>query len=125
MKRAFAALAALLSLSGSAPQDKGPIVWTKSWSEALEEAAIRNVPIYFTVHMDGCGHCIAVEKTAYPNAAVTAAAKNMVCVVGHGGAKDFPTKHGDKEIKVGGEKVRVCKIYAGITCNDHVEAFKE
>lgn len=125
MKRTLAALAALLSLSASVPQEKS-ILWTKSWAEALEEASIRNVPIYFTVHQDGCKECISVEKTAYPNAEVVSASRNMVCVVGHTGAsKDFSTNHGTKEIKVGGEKVKVCKIYPGIACSDHVEAFKE
>ena len=63
MKRALAALAALLSLSASAPQEKS-IAWTKTWAEALEEASIRNVPIYFTVHQDGCKECMSIEKTA-------------------------------------------------------------
>src|SRR5262245_38152540 len=124
MKRVLPAFAALLCLSASAPQEKS-IAWAKSWSEAMEEASIRNVPVYLTIHMDGCSICAKVEKSAYPNAEVIAVAKNMVCLVGHGGAKDFPTTHGTKEVKVVSEKVNVCKIYAGISCSDHVDVFKE
>jgi hypothetical protein len=54
-----------------------------------------------------------------------AASKNMVCVVGHAGAKGWDTTHGSKEIKQGADKVRVCKIYPNIVCSDHVDIFKE
>ena len=54
MKRAAAVLVAALSLSASAPpQEKGAILWAKTWNDALAEAAVRNVPIYFTGHKDG------------------------------------------------------------------------
>lgn len=66
-----------------------------------------------------------MERSAYPNPAVVTASKNMVCLVGHGGARDFATNHGSKDVKVGTEKVRMCKIYSGIQCADHVEIFKE
>jgi hypothetical protein len=53
MKRVAAVVFAALSLSASAPQEKGAIIWAKSWSDALAEASVRNVPIVFTVHKDG------------------------------------------------------------------------
>jgi hypothetical protein len=66
-----------------------------------------------------------VEKGTYPNPAVVTASKNFVCVVGHAGAKVWETNHGSREIKQGTDKVKVCKLYSGITCADHVEIFKE
>jgi len=54
MKRAVAVIIAALSLSASAPQDKGgAILWAKTWKDGLDEARIRNVPILFTGHKDG------------------------------------------------------------------------
>lgn len=56
MKGAIAVLAALLCLSAAPPQEKAPkpsLLWARNWTEALAEATIRNVPIYFTVHKDG------------------------------------------------------------------------
>ena len=61
-------------------------------------------------------------------AAVVTASKNMVCVVGHAGtgAKNaWETTHGMREVKKGADKVKMCKIYTGIVCSDHVEIFKE
>jgi len=49
----------------------------------------------------------------------------MVCVVGHGGAKVWDTTHGSREVKQGTEKVKMCRIYTGIVCSDHVEIFKD
>lgn len=69
-----------------------------------------------------------MERGAYLNPAVITASKNLVCVVGHAGtgrANAWDTNHGSREVKVGGEKVKMCKIYAGIVCTDHVEIFKE
>ena len=70
-----------------------------------------------------------MERTAYPNPAVVAASKNLVCVVAHAGTgakNSWDTSHGMKEIKQGTEKVKVCKIYgASLVCSDHVEIFKE
>ena len=54
-----------------------------------------------------------------------AASKNLVLVVGHAGAKVWDTTHGSREIKKGTEKFKVCKIYEGIVCEDHVEVFKD
>jgi len=65
------------------------------------------------------------EKGTYPNAAAVAASKNVVFIVGHLGAKNWDTNHGSKEIKKGAEKVKVCKIYSSITCDDHVTIGKE
>ena len=59
-------------------------------------------------------------------AAVVTASKNMVCVVGHAGtgAKNaWDTTHGMREVKKGAEKIKMCKIYTGIVCTDHVEIF--
>ena len=56
MKWAAAVLAAVLNLSASAPQagqEKPSIIWAKTWSEAVAEATVRNVPIYLTIHKDG------------------------------------------------------------------------
>lgn len=69
-----------------------------------------------------------MERTTYPNPAVVTASKNLVCVVGHAGtgAKNaWETNHGSREVKRGGEKVKMCKHYTGIVCSDHVEFFKE
>ncbi|HTF56268.1 MAG TPA: hypothetical protein VK661_03295 [Planctomycetota bacterium] len=46
-------------------------------------------------------------------------------IVGHLGAKSWTTNHGSKEITRGKEKVKVCKIYNSITCDDHVTIGKE
>ena len=54
-----------------------------------------------------------------------AASKNLVLLVGHGGAKVWETNHGSREIKQGTEKIKMCKLYDGIVCSDHVETFKE
>lgn len=126
MKRAIAGIIAVLGLSASAPQDsKNAIQWTKTWAEALTEAGARNVPIYLTIHKDACGDCLSVEKGTYPNPVVITAAKNLVCVVAHAGAKVWETNHGSTEIKQGKDKIKMCKIYAGIACADHVEVSKE
>jgi hypothetical protein len=53
MKRVATAFLGVLCLSAAPAQEKPAIVWAKSWTEALAEAAIRNVPIYYTVHKDG------------------------------------------------------------------------
>lgn len=54
MKRVVAVLVAALGVSAAAPQDsKSAISWAKTWSDAVAEATIRNVPIFFTVHKDG------------------------------------------------------------------------
>jgi hypothetical protein len=53
MKRLAFGFVALLALSASPQQEKPSMVWAKTWKEALEEAVIRNVPIYYTVHKDG------------------------------------------------------------------------
>ncbi|HEU4339531.1 MAG TPA: hypothetical protein VFS19_05645 [Planctomycetota bacterium] len=56
MKGAIAALTALLCLSAAPPQEKPAkpsLLWAKSWTDALAEATIRNVPIYLTIHKDG------------------------------------------------------------------------
>ncbi len=69
-----------------------------------------------------------MERGAYLNPAVITASKNMVCVVGHAGTgarNSWDTNHGSREVKVGSEKVKMCKIYTGIVCSDHVEIFKE
>jgi hypothetical protein len=69
-----------------------------------------------------------VERTAYPNPAVVAASKNLVCVVGHAGTgakNSWDTNHGSKEIKQGTEKIKVCKLYNSLVCSDHVEIFKD
>lgn len=65
------------------------------------------------------------EKGTYPNAAAVAASKNAVFIVGHLGAKSWETNHGSKEIKKGSDKVKVCRIYGSITCDDHVTIGKE
>jgi hypothetical protein len=52
----------------------------------------------------------------------------MVCVVGHAGTgrqNSWDTTHGSREVKQGTEKVKMCKIYTGIVCSDHVEVFKD
>lgn len=69
-----------------------------------------------------------MEKGTYPNPAVVTASKNMVCVVGHAGTgarNSWDTTHGTREVKVGTEKVKMCKFYTGLVCSDHVEIFKE
>lgn len=66
-----------------------------------------------------------MEKSTYPNPAVVTASKNIVCVVGMAGHKGWETNHGSREVKQGGEKVKMCKHYTGIVCTDHVETFKE
>jgi hypothetical protein len=48
-----------------------------------------------------------------------------VFIVGHLGAKSWDTNHGSKEILKGKEKVKVCKLYNSITCDDHVAIGKE
>lgn len=53
MKRVAAAFVAVLGLSASPPQEKPTMLWAKTWADAVEEAKIRNVPIYYTVHKDG------------------------------------------------------------------------
>jgi hypothetical protein len=53
MKRLAVAALAVLGLSASPQQEKPAMAWAKSWMEAVSEATIRNVPIYFTVHKDG------------------------------------------------------------------------
>lgn len=53
MKRVLAALLAVLGLSATSPQEKPSMAWSKTWAEALAEASVRNVPIYYTVHKDG------------------------------------------------------------------------
>lgn len=66
-----------------------------------------------------------MERGTYPNPAVVTASKNLVCVVGHGGARVWETNHGSRDVKQGTEKVKMCKLYTGITCAEHVEIFKE
>lgn len=41
--------------------------------------------------------------------------------MGHLGHKGVKTTHGSKEIKKGKDKVKVCKIYTTITCEEHIE----
>ena len=53
MTRIALGLIAVLGLSASPQQEKPTMVWAKTWKEALEEAVVRNVPIYYTVHKDG------------------------------------------------------------------------
>ena len=69
-----------------------------------------------------------MERTAYPNPAVVAASRNLVCIVGHAGTgakNSWDTNHGSKEIKQGTEKIKVCKLYNSLVCSDHVEIFKD
>jgi hypothetical protein len=66
-----------------------------------------------------------VEKSTYPNPAVVAASKNMVCVVGHAGHKGWETNHGSRDVKRGADKVKMCRHYTDIVCIDHVETFKQ
>jgi len=65
------------------------------------------------------------EKGTYPNPAAVAASKNVVFIVGHLGARGWDTTHGTKEITKGKEKVKVCKIYASLTCDEHVAIGKQ
>jgi len=54
MRRVVAVLVAALGVSASVPQEPKPAIsWAKTWSDAVAEATIRNVPIFFTVHKDG------------------------------------------------------------------------
>ena len=55
MKRLAIAVVSVLAVSASPQQEKpaSTMLWAKTWKDALEEAVIRNVPIYYTVHKDG------------------------------------------------------------------------
>ena len=49
-------------------------------------------------------------------------------MVGHAGTgrqNSWDTNHGSREVKQGTEKIKMCKIYTGIVCADHVEIFKD
>lgn len=53
MKRLAVAALAVLGLSASPQQEKPSMIWARTWIDAVSEATIRNVPIYFTMHKDG------------------------------------------------------------------------
>jgi hypothetical protein len=110
------AVGALLTSAGQAPPQAGNepyVVWATSWADALREAQERNVPILFTVQADENPGSQQMES-AFRDGSFIAASRRIVCVVAHG-----ELKHGTKDVYVNKQKVSVCRLYEGMTCDVH------
>ncbi|MBI4564797.1 MAG: hypothetical protein HY716_08925 [Planctomycetes bacterium] len=103
-------VAAAISTAVSArpqEQEAAGITWARSWEAAVREASVRNVPMYFTAHKDGCSGCRAMEGKTYKDASIIEASRNAVFIVGH-----WEDKHGNQER---------CRIYSTIRCREHAD----
>lgn len=108
------ALAAVLFVpeASSFQSTEGP-GWAESWDQAVEEAMVRNVPIFISIQQDNNPACTAMEG-AFRDGSFIKGIQRVVPVVANG-----EVGHGTREMKIGGQKVAMCKIYEGIKCDAH------
>jgi len=114
--RTAAALAlafALFAPEASSFQSGEGVGWVESWDQAVEEAEYRNVPIFITVQQDNNPGCTAMEG-AFRDGSFIKAIQRCVPLVANG-----EIGHGTKDVKIGGTKVAMCRIYDGIKCDHH------
>lgn len=113
--RAIALVSALAALQAAAPPQAAEncVIWAPSWEEAKQEAADRNVPIFFSIQQDENPTCKQMEG-AFRDGSFIAASRKVVCVVANP-----DTKHGIREVMVNRKKTPFCKAYDGMTCESH------
>lgn len=110
---------ALLAQSKKAPLPGEGIDWKSGWDVAVKEAAERNVPILFTVFKDGNANCNSMIESCFTDSNVIALSKSFVNVAAVDG-----NSHGEKEIVVGKERVKVCKLFHVMPCASHEKTFR-
>src|SRR5262245_28636007 len=126
MKHAVLALIAVFSAAGvvssqSKKKDLAPgqgIDWKSDWDAAVEEATARNVPIHFAIHQDGDANSKAITDAVFTDPKVIELSRSFVNVIAHN-----ETAHGDHELVVGREKLKLCNEYLTVPCSVHTKGW--
>jgi hypothetical protein len=126
---ACGALAAVTALAaaGDAALGKEPeaakasenVRWRRTYTDALLEARLRNLPILVTRHKDGCGRCERMHRNVILNKDFIAWSHDaLVCFIAHN-----ELGHPEEETTDSyGNKVKRCTRYPGLECRDHIDA---
>jgi hypothetical protein len=112
-------VAAVPVLAKDAPDGQGHLRWRASYADALLEARIRNVPVLVSRHKDECSRCTRMYGAVFRNADfVTWANEHVVAFVAHNEMLHDQAEAAGPD----GEKRKLCSLYPGLRCRDHVDA---
>lgn len=116
------ALCAAAHAQGTKKDKPGPLPgagvdWKGDWNEAVKESNPRNVPVFFILLGGSDANSLSTAE-AFTDPKVIEASRNFVNIVG---MQD--TGHGEKEVQIGKEKVKLCKLLHTVPCAVHVKGY--